>query len=71
MPPYNQKNNPCPWAVSDVCTSIIVMMAPQMAQVRLTPHGQAFANVAGLAFIVLGVGWFALCLGYAALCARL
>jgi putative membrane protein len=31
------------------------MMAPQMAQVRLTPHGQAFANVAGLAFIVLGV----------------
>jgi putative membrane protein len=32
------------------------LMAPQMAQQQLTPHGQWFANVAGLVFIVLGVG---------------
>jgi putative membrane protein len=31
-------------------------MAPQLAQEQLTPHGEAFANWAGLAFIVLGVG---------------
>jgi putative membrane protein len=28
---------------------------PQMAQPQSAPHGQAFANAAGLAFIVLGV----------------
>ena len=31
------------------------MLAPQMAQQQFTPHGQWFANMAGLAFIVLGV----------------
>jgi putative membrane protein len=30
-------------------------LAPQLAQRPVTPHGQAFANWAGLAFIVLGV----------------
>jgi putative membrane protein len=29
--------------------------APQLAQQQLSPHGQVFANVAGLIFIVLGV----------------
>jgi uncharacterized membrane protein YidH (DUF202 family) len=29
--------------------------APQMAQQRLTTHSQSFANMAGLAFILLGV----------------
>ena len=29
--------------------------APQMAGKQLAPHGQWFANIAGLAFIVLGV----------------
>jgi putative membrane protein len=28
---------------------------PQMAQQQFAPHGQSFANAAGLAFIVLGV----------------
>jgi uncharacterized membrane protein YidH (DUF202 family) len=28
---------------------------PQAAQQQMAPHGQAFANAAGLAFIVLGV----------------
>jgi putative membrane protein len=36
------------------------MMAPQMAQQNFTPHGQWFANVAGLAFIVLGVAMIAI-----------
>jgi putative membrane protein len=31
------------------------VMAPQMAQRQLTQHGQSFANVAGLIFILLGV----------------
>jgi putative membrane protein len=29
--------------------------APQLSQQQLSPHGQGFANVAGLLFIVLGV----------------
>jgi putative membrane protein len=29
--------------------------APQAAQQQIAPHGGAFANVAGLAFIVLGI----------------
>jgi putative membrane protein len=29
--------------------------APQLALQKLAPHGQAFANVAGLAFIAIGV----------------
>jgi inner membrane protein YidH len=36
------------------------MMAPQMAQQHFTPHGQWFANAAGLAFIVLGVAMIAI-----------
>ncbi len=31
------------------------LIAPQLAQRQLSPHGQTFANAAGLAFIVLGV----------------
>ena len=33
---------------------------PQMAQQQLTPHGQAFANWAGLAFIAIGVAMIVL-----------
>jgi len=29
--------------------------APQLAEQKLAPHGQAFANAAGLAFIAIGV----------------
>ena len=36
------------------------MLAPQMAQQHFTPHGQWFANMAGLAFIVLGVAMIAI-----------
>jgi putative membrane protein len=35
-------------------------LAPQLAQRQLAPHGQAFANWAGLAFIVLGVAMIGL-----------
>ncbi len=31
------------------------VMVPQLAQRQLSAHGQAFANVAGLAFIAIGV----------------
>jgi putative membrane protein len=31
------------------------VMAPQVAQRQLSPHGQIFANAAGLAFIAIGV----------------
>ena len=31
------------------------VIAPQMAQRQLSPHGQIFANAAGLAFIAIGV----------------
>ena len=31
------------------------VVAPQMAQRQISPHGETFANAAGLAFIVLGV----------------
>jgi putative membrane protein len=34
--------------------------APQMAQQQIAPHGQSFANAAGLAFILLGVAMIAL-----------
>jgi putative membrane protein len=34
--------------------------APQMAQQQVAPHGQAFANAAGLAFIFLGVAMIAI-----------
>jgi putative membrane protein len=33
----------------------IKFAVPQAAQQQLAPHGQAFANAAGLAFILLGV----------------
>ena len=33
----------------------IKFAAPQLAQQQIAPHGQMFANVAGLTFIVLGV----------------
>jgi putative membrane protein len=33
----------------------IKFATPQVAQQQLAPHGQAFANVAGLAFIAIGV----------------
>jgi putative membrane protein len=33
----------------------IKYVTPQLAQQQVAPHGQAFANWAGLAFIVLGV----------------
>ena len=36
------------------------MLAPQMAQQHVTPHGQWFANVDGLAFIVLGIAMIAI-----------
>jgi putative membrane protein len=36
------------------------MVAPQMAQQHFTPHGQWFANVAGLTFIILGVAMVAI-----------
>jgi len=35
-------------------------LAPQLAQRPVAPHGQAFANWAGLAFIVLGVAMIVL-----------
>jgi inner membrane protein YidH len=35
-------------------------ITPQLAQRQLAPHGQAFANWAGLAFIVLGVAMIVL-----------
>jgi putative membrane protein len=38
----------------------IQVAAPQMAQRQFTPHGQAFANAAGLAFIAIGVAMTAL-----------
>jgi len=31
------------------------LIAPQLAQRQLSPHGQMFANAAGLAFIAIGV----------------
>jgi len=31
------------------------VVAPQMAQRQFSPHGQTFANAAGLAFIAIGV----------------
>ena len=34
--------------------------APQLAQQQLAPHGQAFANAAGLAFIGIGVAMIVL-----------
>jgi putative membrane protein len=34
--------------------------APQLAQQQITPHGQAFANAAGLAFIGIGVAMIVL-----------
>jgi putative membrane protein len=33
----------------------VQIAAPQMASRQLVPHNQGFANIAGLAFIVLGV----------------
>jgi len=33
--------------------------APQLAQQQIAPHGQAFANAAGLAFIGIGVAMIA------------
>jgi putative membrane protein len=38
----------------------IKIAAPQLAQQQLTPHGQAFANAAGLAFIFIGVAMIAI-----------
>ncbi len=38
----------------------IKFATPQLAQQQFAPHGQAFANAAGLAFIVLGVAMIAL-----------
>ena len=38
----------------------VQMLAPQLAQQHVTPHGQWFANMAGLAFIVLGVAMVAI-----------
>ena len=34
--------------------------APQLAQQQLSPHGQSFANAAGLAFIAIGVAMIVL-----------
>src|SRR6202034_1341321 len=34
--------------------------APQLAQQQIAPHGQAFANAAGLAFIGIGVAMIVL-----------
>src|SRR6202012_455329 len=34
---------------------VLQMAAPQLANRQLAPHHQGFANIAGLAFIVLGV----------------
>jgi putative membrane protein len=31
------------------------VLAPQLAQRRMAPHGEAFANWAGLTFLVIGV----------------
>src|SRR6202042_1427907 len=36
------------------------LAAPQLALKQAAPHGQAFANAAGLAFIGIGVGLMAL-----------
>jgi putative membrane protein len=38
----------------------IKFATPQLAQQQFAPHGQAFANWAGLAFIVLGVAMIAI-----------
>jgi putative membrane protein len=38
----------------------IKFAAPQAAQQQLSPHGQTFANVAGLAFIAVGVAMIAI-----------
>jgi putative membrane protein len=38
----------------------IKIAGPQLAQQQLTPHGQAFANAAGLAFILIGVAMIAI-----------
>ena len=38
----------------------IRMTAPQLAQQKLAPHSQMLANVAGLAFILLGVAMIAI-----------
>jgi putative membrane protein len=38
----------------------IKFAVPEKAQQQLAPHGQAFANVAGLAFIVVGVAMIAI-----------
>ncbi len=38
----------------------IKFAVPQAAQQQIAPHGQAFANAAGLAFIVLGVAMIAI-----------
>ncbi len=35
-------------------------VAPQLSRQQLSPHGQAFANWAGLAFIAIGVAMIAL-----------
>jgi putative membrane protein len=37
----------------------IKLAGPQLAQQQLAPHGQAFANAAGLAFILIGVAMIA------------
>ena len=38
----------------------IKIAGPQLAQQHLAPHGQAFANAAGLAFILIGVAMIAI-----------
>jgi putative membrane protein len=38
----------------------IKFAAPQLAEQKLAPHGQAFANAAGLAFIAIGVAMIVL-----------
>lgn len=38
----------------------IQIAAPQIAQKQLAHHGQSFANIAGLAFILLGVAMIAI-----------
>ncbi len=38
----------------------IQVVAPQIAQRQISPHGQTFANAAGLAFIAIGVAMIVL-----------
>jgi inner membrane protein YidH len=39
---------------------VLQVVAPQVAQRQISPHGQMFANAAGLAFIAIGVAMIAL-----------